>query len=338
MEMIKSMKKYLKKSLAIILAIAVILTTMSVGFLGFASEFNVSKVDNAVIVVPETVYMTPNTGASTTGQYYVNNDLDANGKVTTKAEYAQTSGVLNMYIDGAKSVSVSVSNAELGGEIAEGTTYSFLNNNFKKSVTLNCSSGIAAGDTVLAEWTFTVTMNDGSTRVYYAYSTLYAPFYSPVGAAGWARSHRMVAAGQQAYAGSILWVSGVHGFSECDVSSNTSFYKGAYYPNASSFIPMAGILTAPSGNPRPTGGAEWITTSQSTPHKTISYVEEESDEKNAVGVLSVSPVAQLTLDTSRYDNFNQLPNFKVGFMITDTENSNRQLICRMTENRAVKAT
>ena len=318
--MIKSMKKYLKKSLAIILAIAVILTTMSVGFLGFASEFNVTKTDNAVIVVPETVYMTPATGASTTGQLYVNNEVTSAGKVTTSAT-TTSSGLVKLYIPDAKSFTVSVTNqgGTSTGDITtsgvnEGTAYTITDGAYTNdSVKLNiASSGLNPSKSALAEWKFTVTMNDGSTRVYYAYSTLYAPYYQPVGAAAEAISSKTwLQDARQAWAGSILWVSGVHGYSASGYGD-----ASAYYPRTSGFLPMLGVLSQPN-NSRPS--SSHIQNSASAPDPTVTYKEGEGSNHRRVNV--VSPVANLTVDTSRYTNFNQIPNLKVGFIITDSENA-----------------
>ena len=312
----------LKKSLSILLTLVMLFTVISSGLSAFAAT-NVSygqvQIDEAVIVVPETVYMTPSTGASTTGQYYVNNTINTdNGNIVPEANAANTKGYVQLHIPGAKSYTIAVNTITSGiGDIVlteAGTTSGSFEN-----TAIDCDSngyysynsvgfyingtGISAGNTALAEWVFTVTMNDGSTRVYYAYSVLYSPYYQPVGAAA-----KAVGAWHNTYASSILWVSGVHGYATGD-STNLKYVQTA------NFLPMLGNLKAPNNNNPETN---WIQDGSNGLSATISYQSiTESGTKYHARANSISPTATITVDTSRYNNFNQIPNFKVGFMVTD---------------------
>ena len=83
------MKKNFKKSLAILLTVVMVLTSVSVGLSVLAENATISKTDSAIIAVPETVYMTPSTGTTTRGQYYVNNAISSDhNKVVPAAEAA----------------------------------------------------------------------------------------------------------------------------------------------------------------------------------------------------------------------------------------------------------
>ena len=303
------MKKTMKKALSFFLSVLMIVTTMSVGFFGItaiAASTSVTKIDNALIAVPETVYMTPSTGASTTGQYYVNNTINGSA-VDLEASNNNGSGYVQLSIPGAKSFTVSVSGVTLAGEITEGSTVNFDTNGYvNKKITLNSDAGINAGSTALAEWKFTVTMNDGSTRTYYAYSTLYAPFVSPVGAAAEAQ-----AGSKKVYLGSIFWVDGVHSVSASGYSGATS-----YYPNATNFVPLTGVINI-FNNEDPV--AKWLQTGSNGLANSINYLR--GNEKNHRRVNVISPIANITVDTSRYSNFNQIPNFKLGYLTTDSEGS-----------------
>ncbi len=324
------MKKKMQRALSFFLTVIMLVSTMSVGFFGItaiaATDPTVSKTDNAIIAVPETVYMTPSTGASTTGQYYVNNILDASGNVKLEVSAANTNAYVQLYVPGAKDVSIAVNTITSGiGDIvlaeAGATSGSYENASLSHILDANgymnyptaglyiSGTGLNAGQTALAEWVFTVTMNDDSVRTYYAYSTLYAPYYQPVGAAAeaWSSSTR------QSWAGSILWVEGVH-------NATASNYSGAaaWYPRTDNFIPMVGsYYSSGFNNRRPSG--DWIQEGSNGLFASVTYLESNGSNHRRVNV--VSPLAHLTVDTSRYTNFSQIPNFKVGYMVTDSESA-----------------
>ena len=171
------MKKYLKKSLAIFLTVVLLVTTVSVGFGALAAT--ITKTDDAIIAVPETVYMTPSTGASTLGKYYVNNTINsAKNGVDLEVNNANGNGRVQLSIPGAKSFTVQVNTITNGiGDIVlanagatsgtreNSTTFNFDSNGMydENGVGFYISgTGITAGNTALAEWIFTVTMNNGS--------------------------------------------------------------------------------------------------------------------------------------------------------------------------------
>ncbi len=330
----------LKKSLSVLLSLVMLFTTLcffvlpetgikanaaageAVSVTGTESA-SYNRVDDVIITVPETIYMTPSADKTTTGQYYVNNTIK-DGAVTLDSERAADSGKLSIYAPGATSATFQVVDAKTGKTVGEpkvtgeGTAIAFSNGYASKTdIKLeSIATGLAAGDTATIQWNITLTYAD-KTVTYRAFSTLYAPYYQPVGAATEAMSSSGL---YQAWAGSILWVSGIH--SVGDVSSSYPFnggeYKGKYYPSSSAFLPMLGVLTEPDSNTRPRN--KWISSSASAPDATVSYVESSESNYHRLAT-AVSPVAKLTVDSSRYGNFNQIPNFLVGFMATDRENA-----------------
>ena len=309
------MKKTAKRALSFFLTVIMLVSTMSVGFFGItslaATNAAIDSAHQAVIAVPETVYMTPKNGASTTGQYYVNNTISGY-TVVPEVSANNTKGYVQLYIPGAKSVTYSVnycSGTNVGAVTVtnEETAKTFSDDYVKlNETTISVGTGINPGETSLVEWKFTVTMNDGSTRVYYAYSTLYAPFVSPVGAAAEAQ-----AGSKKVYLGSIFWVDGVHSVSASGYSGAT-----AYYPNTANFLPLTGVLNT-FNNEDPV--AKWLQAGSNGLSNSINYLR--GNEKNHRRVNVISPVANLTVDTSRYNNFNQIPNFKLGYLTTDSEGS-----------------
>ncbi len=328
----------LKKSLSVLLTLVMLFTTLCFfvipeanavsGTIDGAKDANYSSADNVVICVPETIYMTPSTGTTVTGQYYVENVVGADGKVTLAASAGDTTGRISIYAPGATSFKLNVvkgegsigepnigSAASATADSYENTVYDITNGYFDFDglhLYIN-GTGMSKGGVASIMWEVTLYFgaSDTTGKTYYAYSTLYAPYYQPVGAAAEAWSGQGISSAQKAWAGSILWVSGVHGYTASTLSGAT-----AYYPTTSGFLPMLGTIQV-KNNTRPTGG--WIQSSASAPDPTVTYKEGDGNNHRRVNV--VSPVAKLTVDTSRYSNFNQIPNFTVGFIITDSENS-----------------
>ena len=157
-------------------------------------------------------------------------------------------------------------------------------------------------------------MQDGSQTTHYAYSTLYAPYINPVGVAIRLKGRRY--SGSALYASSMAWVSGVHGFTN-DPAAN-------YYAKTSdkSMVPLLGPIG--TGN-NENGPADWISASAGSntlPTASFRYVD-VGGKDSRLGTIGVyrSPVANLTIDTSRYTNFNQIPNLACRFNFTDKENA-----------------
>ena len=295
----------LKKSLSVLLTLVMLFTT----FCFFPLDLGAIEADAAVpgikIVVPETLYLTPSTGASTSIQYYINNTAD--GSVSASQD---TSAKVHITYPGAKLTSVSAKTsaaitlpASITGLV--GTTFG--SSATTATGTFSLPAGLNAGGTALVEWTFVFDV-DGKTQTHYAYSVAYAPWYQPVGAAAKAKG-----AYHNTFASSILWVSGVHGYSDGDSNSR-------WYIQTANFIPMLGTITAPGNNNPDTN---WIQSASNGLSATINYQSVEAGGvKYHARANSISPTANLTVDTSRYNNFNQIPNFSVGFMVTDRENAN----------------
>ncbi len=300
--------KKLKKSLSIILTLVMLFTTFCFFPLDLGAIEAEAAISGIKIVVPETIYLTPSSGASTTGQYYVNNNSDG----SVKTAYDTAASVAVTY-PGAKLESVSVSNADIGAISGlNGTTLGSGAATASGAITLN--SGLNAGSTALVEWIFVFTVN-GKTQTHYAYSVAYAPWYQPVGAAS-----KAVGAWHNTYASSILWVSGVHGYSDGSRANS-------WYVQTANFLPMLGTIKAPSNNNPDTN---WIQSGSNGLSPTMAYNSiTESGTNYHARANTISPTANITVDISRYSNFNQIPNFKVGFMVTDKDG--------ITENKGTHA-
>ncbi|MBQ6898447.1 MAG: InlB B-repeat-containing protein, partial [Clostridia bacterium] len=331
----------LKKSLSVLLTLVMLFTTLcffvlpetgiranaatgaAVSVAGNANAYN--RVDDVIIVVPETIYMTPSTGASTTGQYYVNNVVDASGKVTLDVSSNADSGKLSIYAPGATSATFQVVDAKAGTTVGEPTvtgegTAIALSNGYASKTDIKLESiatGLTAGQTATIQWNVTLTYSD-KTVTYRAFTTLYAPWYYPVGSAvrvkGIFYSTSSVDA-RTHLASSMAWVSGVHDYTN-EPAANTYAKTSGY-----AMVPLLyGVGSADSTTKALT---DWISESKNTntlDKATIRYSSNDSGA-NKYGIISVkkSPVANLAIDTSRYSNLNQIPNLTVGFNFTDNE-------------------
>ena len=327
-------------------------------------DIEVGDVTRSRIVVPETVYMKPSTNTTIEAQYYVNNKLDLTNKIVDlEVSPSNTKGYIELYIPGAKSVTIDVINvseidsnnddvndlgdvvfAEAGATSGtlEGKSFEIKDGHFVYRTagvyvdTTGGKRGLYPNDIFTAEWKFTVTMSDDSTQTYYAYTTLYAPWPLPVGAATRAKAH-------DCFSQSMAWVSGVHGYTKNtddskywiavtnETLSNESAdvtARGTYYAKASgnAMVPLVyGVGTA---NNTTAAVTDWL--SSSAPGNDINdptfryfSLDKGGSSQRSVMVVDISPVANITIDTSRYTNLNQIPNLTVGFNFTDVEDAKK---------------
>ena len=281
----------------------------------FAAELKKGK-----ITVPETIYMTPSAGESKTGQYYVNNILDKEtNSVILEAKNNNTNAYVQFNIPGAKDVTISVntitsgigdivlneaSNIQVGnltqsyegmslGSVIDADGYF----NYQSAGLYINGTGLKPGQSAVAEWVFTITMNDGSVRTYYAYSTLYAP-HRTVGAVSESRR-------SGTYNNEISsWISGANvntdGTTKSPITSSGGDKTTVGY-----------FKYDPLWNGLPGGGSSESSDDFVTASSSEMYVEARatngSDGSRAVGYLGY-----LTVDSSRYTNINQIPNLKIG--------------------------
>ena len=284
-----------------------LVSSLTAGLLGIsAGALSFTKVDNAVIAVPETVYMSPDGGASTTGLYYVNNKVSSGSyDVTLEQSSANKNGYIQMYIPGAKSFTYTVSTVTSGvGDVAvtsEGSAQNFDSAGYFSLNTAQISisgTGLNPGATALAEWKFTVTMNDGSTREYYAYTVLYSPHRS-VGAVSESRR-------SGTYNNEIsVWITGINGIGGKDNWSPITDGGGGDKTTAGTF------KYDPLWNGLPGGGSSESSDDFVTASTTEYYVEAKGTN-GADGSRAVGYLGYITVDSSRYTNTNQIPNFKIG--------------------------
>ncbi len=312
------------KLLAFLMSVVMLFSVMSVGMGGIVSlaaqsvEISSSTTadENVVIVVPETVYLTADKTACKTGQKFVNNTLstDSDGKttVTTDTTNNATTGKMYYNFPGASAVSITT-RTTTGGDATFGglaATY-YQASNELTDLGLTLTSGISPGTTATIEWTFNVTYQSGKTATYYAYTVAYAPFYTPVAAA--VRGVNTKNSTNTNLEG-VAWISGIHSVGGIDHAGGINDDM-KHYVNLDYLSPMLNGVHSQKQNDA--GSREYLDVDGATNLGSVVsgvYVNRESSS-NQYLVSANSYTGNLTVDTSRYTNLNQIPNLNTGFVV-----------------------
>lgn len=295
-------------------------------FMKVASDDAAAEYAKSKVAVPETVYMTPADGESTIGQYYVNNILDESNyyNVETVAESAD-SMYFGLHIADAESFSVNITNVtnsandinlcDADGNIIDGQTISFPtggDGTFIKDNTYNLNfsdTGLNPGETATAKWEITVTLKDGTTETYTAYTVMYAPERT-VGAVAEARQ---VENSQNEISSWITGANGVDHSQRSPLGSLKSDYRNSGYFRVD---PLVNPTTLPTGGSSDTSydyilGYGTPNGSDDDYHDNAYVMQTATsghDSSRAQSYLGL-----LTVDGSRYTNTDQIPNLKIGY-------------------------
>lgn len=237
--------------------------------------------------VPETIYLNPSD--LTTFQYYVDRNNEEDGAL--KSDISTTG---NVYFRRAGATDLSI-----GFSVIDGSTLNKLDYTVDKlsgeevAATITGGSLVSAlpsGSSATLEWVANYKVN-GQDFESKAYSYIYAPLFgtsSVAAAGGYANTKK--AAGWLHSAMDItgtVWLSGVH-----SVSGGSAAYRFAPY------------------------GGEAITNASGVGNITITGtgMSTASDDSSggSVDVYPQGSSGTLTIDTSRYTNFNQIPGLMVG--------------------------
>ncbi|MBQ6163158.1 MAG: InlB B-repeat-containing protein, partial [Clostridia bacterium] len=295
-----------KKALAMLLTVLMVFGNIGVISTLFTPIAQAAELTSVMIGVPETVYMTPQNDyntATTSVKYYVNNTVNSSGVMSLDASNSATTGKFYVYSPQISSInSVSVNGATLSDLSATKSGSLFSDTSFTMSLT----SGLSSSQSQLLEWTINVTDTAGAQHNLHAYTVAYAPYLSPVFAAGKCKNTR----GGNSFGSGMSWVSGIHGISA----------EGGYYPY-NNFLPLCG---GPSLGDGETSPDSWFNGSQqcNLPTKSGWYTTKEygynyGDE--TLAVFERSGEAYINVDTSRYTNLNQVPNLVCGLYVSDCE-------------------
>ena len=276
-----------------------------------------AETDNTKIAVPETVYMTPASGNSTVGQYYVNNILDEDDSYNVKTEAVRDAGMyFGLHIKDAETFSVKITNAtdpsndiylcnSSGSEISESTRLQFdATDTFEDGISYGLrfsGAGLSPGEKATAKWEITVYMDDGTTEIYTAYTVMYAP-QRTVGAVAESRQSQN---GQNEISS---WITGANGVNHSQESPLGSFSGDL---SASGYFKEDPLCNeAPPTNSTGSTANDLINVAATDDEK---YVMQTAQNDTYGSSRSHSYLGLLTVDGSRYTNTNQIPNLEIGF-------------------------
>lgn len=246
-----------------------------------------SDITFTTFYVPETIYLNPTD--LKTFQYYVDRENLVDGALNSDIS---TTGNVYFYREGATNTTMSyqvIEGSSLGS--LDYTVETLETNEISATITAgSLTSALTSGGRAILEWTAKYTVN-GEEFTSTTYSCIYAPltgtgsvaaaggFAQTKKAAGWLHSTMDITG--------TVWLSGVH-----SVSGGSAAYKFAPY------------------------GGEAITTASDIGNITVagSGMSTASDNSSggSVDVYPSGSSANLTIDTSRYSNFNQIPGLSVG--------------------------
>lgn len=237
--------------------------------------------------VPETIYLNPTD--STTFKNYVDRENEVNGSLRSDIG---TTG--NIFFGRSDATDISITYDTVDG--VELNTLSLTNTSspaaeLTSSVTSgSMKSALSSGGHSVIRWTARYKV-DGKDFTSYAYSYVYAPLSgasSVAAAGGFAKTTKALGWLHDAMGiTATLWLAGVH-----SVSGGTASYK--YAPYGGEAVTVANEIAAISADGSGLGTASG---------------------DSSGGSVTVSPVGgdgYLTIDTSRYTNFSQIPNLSVG--------------------------
>ncbi len=278
--------KKLKKSLSVLLTLVMLFTTLCFFPLDLGAVEADAAISGVKIVVPETIYLNP--ADTKVAQYYINNT--ANGSTS-----ATSDTVAKVYVTypGATFNSVTVSGN--GASVTWSKALSGDMSSASGEATLAFTNALGLGSADLVEWKFTFTVG-GETRVHYAYTVAYAPHRS-VGAVSESRR-------SGTYNNEISsWITGINGIGGKDNWSPISSGRGSSTTQGIfKYDPLWNGLQ---------GGSSATSDDYVTASTTEYYVEAKAPS-GAEWTRAVGYLGYLTVDSSRYTNTNQIPNFQIG--------------------------
>ena len=297
--------KKTKRIVSVLMAVAMLLTTVSSGLSAFASVSVTNSPVTVSIVVPELIYLTP---GATSFQYYIAGAANGTTPSTTQDSLgrinfscSQTATSISIAASGANSISFSPSTAS---------------NTSTLSTTI--TSG-AKSDSGLITWTFTYVVN-GVTYVSYAGTYVYKPYLGQVGAQHTYKYNTSV--GKEPNLGAYAFLVGIH--------SATGGSYDCYYTGTSGYAqsPLvsgwgdANVPTSDSGTEHHIDSTYYPSNSSGT-GGVASYGRTRTDNKT-VTAGSTGVYGTLTIDSSRYassSNMNLIPNFSGGWMVHHSKSS-----------------
>ncbi|MCR5781600.1 MAG: InlB B-repeat-containing protein, partial [Clostridia bacterium] len=281
-----------------------------------------SAAPTCTFYVPETIYLLPSDNK--TFQYYV--DRDSSGTLSTSN--AKTSGTIYFNCSGAtkvKSITCTGASVTLSASSANSAT---LNSTISSG---SLSDAISINGTTTITWTVTFTYG-GTDYSATAYSVCYAPNrnVTAMGLTGYDYNSK------ESHASGIIYIQGAQTTNTAAVSYQDSSSDHRYnYQRVSGsekyLDPLVQGIADPKSNgnnPHDYGNSSSSTFTGATKSYSSCYcVSKDNYDGDGDWVLHIDcnrTPAEIVADTSRYTNTNQIPNLKLGFIVTDLENTDKR--------------
>ena len=357
----KRSKKLFKKVLALTLCMALMLSTLIFFNVGAMISIAADQTSaNVHFVVPEVIYLKPqmNSGVATTPsdfQWYVGSTVNPGDFSETLTsgeknsgdvffEYANTSDAEISYKylrEDFSDYTASGCSLVLAGasivpsDSASGTrSYKINANSFNGKITAGQSPALAANESgCVIEWTATFTDNsDNVQKCAKAYTYVYKPYVQPVGVA----FRTVNETGSNHYGQNVAWISGINKVLEqgnaIPNGLGSSGYSLAVFSSSAQNGATIGdkylqLSANYNFNPNNVGVSQWLGGDSAFSRNTMYFTEYAKSgsgtlaSKSYVYQQATAPSAQISVDTSRYSNFNQIPNLTIGMFVTDDESS-----------------
>ena len=318
--MTRHSKSLLKRTLSVCLSILMLLSAWVFVVPSASATLSTGgSTPTFTFYVPETIYLDP--ADNKTFKYYVDRAQSVGGSLTASNGdtsawyyfYCSTATKVTGLTCGASSPSLSKTsstNGELKGVISGGAL----------------SSAISMNSVALVPWTVTFQTADG-TYTATAYSVAYAPNRNVTanGAAGFSGNNNV-----SSYSSGIIYIQGAQTTNTATMVKDDDFHGADVYNyqkiNDRKLDPLVEGITTPNDyNPN-----TYSTSSSPFTGATKSYggcvcvsAENYGNNDDWTGHITCNKTpAEVIVDTSRYSNINQIPNLKLGYMVTDYEGSN----------------
>lgn len=282
--------------------------------------------------VPETIYLTPQSGTGTSDFQYVLDqtltlsDGEATKTVNTGYKSISSGGNISFYYADAKNVRLTVSGATAGLTTSgNGVNIKALNTEYsctKDTLMLaKVTSGSKAYTSGFITWTATYYDNaDGHTKSISAKTYVYAPFTGVAAALG-AGSYKNKMHSENKFT-STYWITGGHSVKSrtgtlADGANGklTDLKTGAMYDP-----PLYDNTITTGGNGGSGNNSEYPTTIPTGDGTTYARVKDDQNNKNMNvygGTLTIN------VDKTRFSKFDTIPNFKIGYDVNHLANTDR---------------
>ena len=320
------MKHIPKKLLAVLLSLVLLIgcvpmAAMPAAFAGVEASGDLPTV---IFYVPETIYL--KASDNKTFQYFINREQTDAGALRTSQD---TTGLVYFKCSGA----TAVTNLTCGGASVNLSTTTPSATTLKATVNSGAlTSAISMNGTALLPWTVTFTLG-GKSRTATAYSVAYAPNRNVTANGIYGSAfHDDV----RAYTSGLIFIQGAQVTNTATYNNQVgTSYRDLNYQNidanGKTLDPLVNGIGTPTNN-RP---AAFSSTSSPFTGATKSFtacncIIEIADGKyanNDQWILHTdfnATSAEITVDKSRYSNTNQIPNLKLGYMVTDYDYTNER--------------